>query len=118
MRRRLLGLTALLVLSACGGGVGGGGGGETANVQAGPRPLDAVQKQVVALPEAQLHAVLIRAIRDARQECQHVESSSPQPAASDGSPVYAARCAGGQVYAIGIGRGGNASVQPATAGAQ
>jgi hypothetical protein len=113
MRIGLIGWSALLALTACGGG---GGGGD--NVQSGPRPLDAVQNQVVALPEAQLHGVLLRAVRDAGLECQHVESAAPQPAASDGSPVYLARCTGGQAYAVGIGRGGNASVQAAAAGGQ
>jgi hypothetical protein len=77
-----------------------------------------VQNQVVALPEAQLAGVLIRAIRDADQECQFVESAERQPAGSDGSPVFLARCARGQAYLVGIGRGGNASVQPAVAGGQ
>lgn len=116
MRCAMIGIVGLLALSACGGG-GGGGGGE-GEAQAGPRPLDAVQNQVVALPEAQLNGVLIRAIRDARQECQHVESAAAQPPASDGSPVYFAQCAGGAAYLVGIGRGGNASVQPAAARAQ
>lgn len=111
MQMRLLPGLALLALTAC-----EGGGAD--NAQTGPRPLDAVQNQVRAMPEAQRNAVLIRAIRDAGQECQHVESAEPQPAAADGSPVYLARCAGGRAYAVGIGRGGNASVQAAAASGQ
>jgi hypothetical protein len=107
MRISLASAALALALTAC----GSGGGAD--NVQTGPRPLDAVQNQVQALPEAQLGGVLLRAIRDARQECQFVESAVAQPAAADGSPVYLARCSGGQAYAVGIGRGGNASVQPA-----
>lgn len=108
--RLSLGL-ALLTLAAC-------GDRSAENAQTGPRPLDAVQNQVQAMPEEQRKAVLIRAIRDAGQECQHVESGEPQPAAADGSPVYLARCAGGRAYAVAIGRGGNASVQPAPASGQ
>lgn len=57
------------------------------------------QNQIEALPEAQRNGVFIRAIRDARQPCQHVESSAPGPEIS-GQPTWNARCDGGASYTI------------------
>ena len=52
-----------------------------------------------ALPEGQRNGVFIRAIRDAGQECQHVESSV-RAGEYEGNPVWSAQCAGGDSWTI------------------
>ena len=73
---------------------------------AGP---DNVQAALEAMPEGQRNAVFIRAIQDARQECQHVESSEPA-GEHQGFPVWNATCAGGGTWTIVVMAGGNAAV--------
>lgn len=107
--RVLAGLASLTMLAAC------GEDGGSAAAPAGPQPLDAVQNRIVAMTEAERNGVLIRAIRDARRDCQHVETSEALPAAANGAPGFLARCAGGRAYVVGIGRGGTATVTPAGA---
>ncbi len=68
-----------------------------------------IQKQIQALPEGQRNGVFIRAIRDAGQECQHVESSEPA-GTHRGFPVWNATCAGGGTWTIVIADNGNAQV--------
>ena len=109
MRLEMLGALTLL-LAAC------GSGGTDANQAAGANSANAaksseVQNQVRALPEGQRNAMLIRAIRDARMNCQHVENSTLSEA-SQAVPVYLATCDDGSVYAVAIANDGNATVQP------
>ena len=112
MRIQLIGLGVLL-LGACGSG-GGESANEAANqVNAAPVRLDETQRRVTNLSEGERNAMLIRAIRDARQPCQNVQESM---LASDArtAPVYFATCEDGAVYAVAISAGGNASVRAVT----
>ncbi|MDQ8758269.1 hypothetical protein RCO27_18730 [Sphingosinicella sp. LHD-64] len=68
-----------------------------------------VQNELAGLPEGQRNAVFIRAIRDANQDCQHVESSA-LVGAHQGFPLWSARCAGGRTFTIAIGNAGEAQV--------
>ena len=105
MRKAMAGAGAALIigLSAC-----GGTGVETANKAQGPGP-DAIQNQLASMPEAQRNAVFIRAIRDAGQECQHVESSRAD-GEHQGLPVWSATCSGGGTFTIVIMNNGTATV--------
>ena len=67
--------------------------------------------QVAALSEGQRNAVFIRAIRDAGQDCQHVEYSTPAGRYQD-MPVWRATCQGGGEWSIVIGADGTAQVVP------
>ena len=94
-----------LALAACGGGEA-----------PAPRPTPTVaadgkdyRKEVVALPEAQQHLVLLRAILDANQTCQGVNEAARQPD-QDGKPVWLARCVGGQDWLVAIQADGTANV--------
>ena len=68
-----------------------------------------VQQRVETMPEGQRNAVFLRAIRDARQECQHVESST-RAGEHQGFPVWSARCEGGGTWTIVIGNDGVAQI--------
>ena len=105
MRKAFIGAGAALFLSLAGCD---GSGTETAsNVQV-PGPQN-IQNRLEAMPEAQRNAVFIRAIRDADQECQHVESSQPA-GRHQGFPVWNATCAGGGTWTIVIMNDGTAAV--------
>ena len=91
---------ALIVVAGC--------GGEPANRQA-PVQGNPFQNQLQAMPEGQRNGVFIRAIRDSRQQCQHVESSAPGAEVS-GNPTWTARCEGGASYTILILPSGTAQV--------
>jgi hypothetical protein len=80
----------------------------TANKVEVPGP-EAIQNQLEAMPEGQRNAVFIRAIQDARQECQHVERSEPA-GEHQGFPVWNATCAGGGTWTIVIMNDGTATV--------
>jgi hypothetical protein len=96
-----------LVLAACGGGSGNVAQPE-ANVANAAGAGD-VQARIRELPEGQRNAALIRAIRDARLDCQHVvQSSEVSPPPS--TPAYVATCEGGGVFLVVI-EGVNARVQ-------
>jgi len=69
------------------------------------------QEKVVSLPEGQRNGVLFRAIRDARQPCQNVESST-RSETSNNVPVYVATCEDGATFAVAIADDGTATVQP------
>lgn len=97
--------TAALALTACGGG---SGPAENAASEQAPGP-DSIQAQLEALPEGQRNAVFIRAIRDAGNACQHVESSE-RGGEYRGLPVWRARCDGGSSFTIVITSGGVAQV--------
>ena len=118
MRMRLIGTTTVaLLLTACGGGGSEGANGAklTNNVAATAEPGGSdAQARMKALPEGQRNGVLIRAIRDAHLACQQVTKSSLSEAPNQ-APVYLATCEDGAVYAVAIGEGGNATVQPVTA---
>lgn len=94
------GTALLLALAACGGGERE----ETAASNAAD-----YQARLQAMPEAQRNATFIRAIRDAEQECQGVESSSYQ-GEPNGRPTWLARCQGGSEWLIVIGADGGAMV--------
>lgn len=104
MVRTLPFIGALVALALAGCGDAGDGG---TNVTV-PGPEE-TQARLEAMPEGQRNAVFIRAIRDADQPCQHVESS--RAAGEDqGYPVWAATCDGGAEYRIVIQNDGTASV--------
>lgn len=90
-----------LSLAAC------GRGGEAPNAMA--NAAEPAGNQVAALSDGQRNAVFIRAIRDARLDCQHVERSEP---AGDyrGMPVWRATCRGGAEWTIVIGADGTAQI--------
>ena len=67
--------------------------------RAAEAPLGDAANQLAALPEGQRNGVFIRAIRDAGQECQHVESSV-RAGEYEGNPVWSAQCAGGDSWTI------------------
>ena len=72
----------------------------------GPQPY---QEELKAMPEAARNATFIRAIRDAGQACQHVESSS-FVGEEQGFPVWEARCTESGVWKIMIQNDGVAQV--------
>lgn len=67
------------------------------------------QNQVAALPEGQRNGVFIRAIRDAGEECQHVERSE-RAGEHQGLPVWTAYCAEGSRWTIVVTNDGSATV--------
>lgn len=92
MRLLLTGTAAALAvaLAAC------EGPGETNVTVPGP---ENVENALESMPEASRNAVFIRAIRDAGQECQHVESSE-RAGEHQGYPVWNATCQGGGTWTI------------------
>ena len=68
-----------------------------------------VANQLAALPDAQRNAVFIRAIRDAGEDCQHVESSA-RAGEYQGMPVWSAQCEGGASWTIVVTRDGSAQL--------
>lgn len=66
-------------------------------------------ERLQALPEGERNGVFIRAIQDAQQTCQHVESSAPS-GTYQGRPVWTAHCQAGATFTIVIGPGDNATV--------
>lgn len=112
-------MRVVLVLAAMLAGCGTGGSGSSdasANAAgdnvAASTPNSDAQNQVRSLPDGQRNGVLIRAIRDAGQDCQQVEASE-LIATSNNLPVYMATCHGGAVYAVAIRDDGTAQVRPA-----
>lgn len=75
---------------------------------------EAMGNRLAAMPEGQRNGVFIRAIRDAGQDCQFVESSTPA-GEYQGFPLWSARCEGGRTYTIAIGNAGEAQVIDDTA---
>ncbi|MHA6722496.1 hypothetical protein [Sphingomonas sp. RS2018] len=103
MRGAILVMTILL--AGCGSTVPSGN--TTAAVT--PSEPSEFQTQVVALPEAQRNAVLIRAIRDADRDCQGVTKSERKPDVQ-GAPMYLATCQGGATFGVTFRRDGTAQV--------
>ena len=92
-----------LLLGAC---------GERAEQPADRTAADAGEdaaNRLAALPDGQRNGVFIRAIRDAGQECQHVESSV-RAGEYQGNPVWSAQCAGGDSWTIVVTRDGTAQL--------
>ena len=106
MRRAMVGAAAALTIGLA--GCGDTGGDTAANKVEAPGS-EAVQNRLESMPEGQRNAVFIRAIRDARQECQHVESSQ-RAGEHQGFPVWNATCAGGGTWTIVIMNDGTAAV--------
>lgn len=67
------------------------------------------QNQIESLAEGERNGVFIRAIRDAGQDCQFVESSERAGNYQD-FPMWRARCDNGRTYTIVIANGGEAQV--------
>ena len=67
------------------------------------------QARLAAMPEGERNAVFIRALRDARLECQHVDSSE-SAGEYQNMPVWTARCTGGGNWTIVIGENGVAQI--------
>jgi hypothetical protein len=65
--------------------------------------------QIAALPEGSRNGVFIRAIRDANQDCQHVDSSQAA-GTQQGFPVWTAHCSDGASYTIVLTGNGGATV--------
>jgi hypothetical protein len=119
MRMLTLSAASLLVvaLAGCGGSPSDNGSADAANqyneVTASP---GATQNTLEAMPEGERNAVFIRAIQDAGQTCQHVDSSE-RAGEHQGLPLWKARCTGGLDYTIVIGNDGVAAIlNPAEAG--
>ena len=89
-----------LTLGGCGGDTAQEANrAEPANGAESANAADDVANRLAALPEGQRNAVFIRAIRDAGEECQHVEASVPV-GEYQGNPVWSAQCAGGDSWTI------------------
>ena len=63
--------------------------------------------EVLGLPDAQLRAVLFRAVRDAGLECQGVDAAE-RVGAEDGRPQWRARCTDGTQHLVTVDRSGTA----------
>jgi hypothetical protein len=103
MRRMTIMAVAALLLAGCGGGAP-----EPANQVERVSPEEA-GNQIAALSEGQRNAVFIRALQDAGEDCQHVESSAPA-GEHQGFPVWSARCSDGGNWTIVITTDGTAVV--------
>ena len=104
MRLIMLGTGLALALAGC--------GGERRSPEANRAEANAsvdVANQLAALPDGQRNGVFIRAIRDAGEECQHVESSV-RAGEYQGQPVWSAQCAGGDSWTIVVTRDGTAQL--------
>lgn len=96
-------LTAILAISAAACSGGQAPNATTANV------TEPAGNQVAALSQGQRDAVFIRAIRDARLECQHVQGSV-RVGDYRGLPVWRARCQGGGEWLIVVANDGTAQI--------
>lgn len=65
--------------------------------------------EVLELPDAQLRAVLFRAVRDAGLECQGLDAAE-RVGAEDGRPQWRARCTDGTQHLVTVDRSGTALV--------
>jgi len=73
--------------------------------KAAPAGEDPFQARLAAMSAGQRNGVFIRAIRDARQQCQSVDSSAPA-APVRGCPVWTAVCQSGESYTLVVLPGG------------
>lgn len=118
MRMLTLSAVSLLVvaLAGCGGSPGDDVAANTVNEAEVSFTPQATQNTLEALPEGERNAVFIRAIQDAGQTCQHVDSSE-RAGEHQGLPLWKAHCTGGLEYTIVIGNDGVAAIlNPAEAG--
>ena len=106
MRSMVMAAGLALALAACGGD---GRERSPATDQATGNGSNDVANQLAALPEGQRNAVFIRAIRDAGEDCQHVETST-RAGEYEGMPVWSAQCAGGPSWTIVVTRDGTAQL--------
>jgi hypothetical protein len=106
MRKLMIGTVAALAATVAGCD---GGAPEAANQQVEVPGPEATQNRLEAMPEGERNAVFIRAIRDAGQDCQYVESSS-RAGEHRGFPVWTARCQGGGEWTIVLMNDGTASI--------
>lgn len=105
MRKLMMATGAALAMALAGCGDAAPEPGNQIEV-AGP---EATENAIENMPEGQRNAVFIRAILDAGQECQHVESSE-RAGTHQGLPVWNATCQGGGTWTIVIGNNGTAHV--------
>ena len=106
MRKSIAGASAalLLILAGCERGAP-----EADDATINVADAATYQDRLLAMADGERNAVFIRAIQDAGQECQHVESSA-RGGDHEGLPVWTARCQGGVEWTIVIGDDGTASV--------
>lgn len=97
------GLAVALALGGCGDRAA-----EPANRAEANEAVD-VANQLAALTDGQRNAVFVRAIRDAGEDCQHVESSV-RAGEYQGNPVWSASCSGGPSWTIVVTRDGTAQL--------
>jgi hypothetical protein len=96
---------ALALLAA-----GCGGREPAATNAAADNAIEDAQNRLAALPEGQRNGVFIRAIRDAGQACQHVDSSE-RVGEYRGNPVWRAHCdEGGSSWTIVVTADGTAQI--------
>jgi len=100
--RHLL-IAGLVISAAACGGVNQSSNGTA------PHAAEPVGNQVAALSAGQRDAVFIRAIRDARLECQHVQGSF-RAGEYRGMPVWQVRCQGGGEWVIVVANDGTAQI--------
>lgn len=105
MKSRMMG-AAMLATIAAACGPNAGNAPQQVDQQAATADYSS---QLAAMPDGERNAVFIRALRDARLDCQHVDSSER---ADDyqGMPVWTARCTGGGNWTIVIGANGVAQI--------
>ena len=105
MKSRMMTAAMLATIaSAC--GPTGGEAPQQANQQATTADY---RTRLAAMPEGERNAVFIRALRDARLDCQHVDSSE-RATDYQGMPVWTASCRGGGNWTIVIGENGVAQI--------
>jgi hypothetical protein len=103
--RILIGAAASLVLTAC--------GNEAASPPE-PQPTPSgtdYRARIEALPAGQRDAVMLRAVRDAGQDCQAVVGTAAA-GAQFGMPSWIARCSDGRDWMVMIRADGTALVAP------
>lgn len=105
MKSRIMRAALLATIAA---GCGPTGGPSQQGNEAAGSTAD-YQARLAAMPEGERNAVFIRALRDARRECQHVDSSE-SAGEYRGMPVWSAHCSGGGNWTIVIGENGVAQI--------
>lgn len=96
----------LALIAACGGSPAGSDSIAATNAAA---PAGNAAQTVENLPEGQRTAVFLRAIRDAKQECQTV-TRSVKVSAAGAPPSWEVTCDGGRQWLVAIDAAGTATV--------
>lgn len=105
IRPLALTLTLTLTLAACGGPENNAA---TAPAEPAANGTDYVEA-IRTMPDGQRHATMLRAIRDASQDCQQVtQSAEGQPV--NGRPAWMATCEDGRSWTVVVAPDGNATV--------